>query len=233
MTEDLEAELARRRKALDALDDRLVELLAERAALVKDLWALKRRHQVERVDPAREAAVIARLTARATARGLDPRAVAEVLRAVVGKQLDPQEDAMVARLHLEGAVEAPQDLTLEALAALPQLEVGKVLAGKDGVGVRLRELLDRARPKPEARWATLASADGTFAIAVPLADVADNALVAFAPAAGPPLKGGPLRFYVIDAKACRSGQVDACANVKGLGRITLTAERAPDVGHSH
>lgn len=140
---------------------------------------------------------------------------------------------MTVRLRLDGAVDAPQDLTLEALAALPRVEVGALLAGKDGLGVRLRALLDRARPRPEARWVTLASADGTFAVAVPLADVADNALVAFAPAGAPPLKGGPLRFYVLDAKACRSGQVDACANVKGLGRITLTAERAPDVGHRH
>jgi len=88
VTKDLDAELARRRKDLDAIDDRLVDLLAERAAAVKGIWELKRRHRVEQLDPAREAAVLARLTERAKARGLDPAAVAEVLEAVVGKKLD-------------------------------------------------------------------------------------------------------------------------------------------------
>lgn len=83
-----DAELARRRSDLDAIDDRLVDLLAERAAAVRGLWAFKRRRGLQRHDPAREAAVLARLTERARSRGLDPAAVAEVLKAVVGRKLD-------------------------------------------------------------------------------------------------------------------------------------------------
>ena len=48
------------------------------------------------------------------------------------------------------------------------------------------------------------------------------------------LAAGPLRFYVVDAKACGADSgVDACANVKRLGRIRLTLSRASDVGHDH
>ena len=83
-----ESELERLRKHLDGLDDRLIDLLAERAAAVKAIWALKQQHQLGLVDPAREAAIFARLAERARARGLQPAAVAEVLRAVVGKKLD-------------------------------------------------------------------------------------------------------------------------------------------------
>lgn len=138
-------------------------------------------------------------------------------------------------LRIEGEVERPLTLAFEALEALPAVNVADVLPGKAGAGVRLAVLLERSGVRPGARWLTVQSGDGRFAVSVPLDDVRDNALVAFA-LDGRPLpeaKGGPLRFYVVDAGACRSGQVDACANVKGLGVLRLTAAREPDVGHAH
>jgi hypothetical protein len=44
--------------------------------------------------------------------------------------------------------------------------------------------------------------------------------------------GGPVRFFVVGAVACDTGEVDACANVKRLVEIRLTSTREPDT-HRH
>ncbi|MFN7146473.1 MAG: chorismate mutase [Myxococcota bacterium] len=75
------------RARIDAVDDALVGLLAERAALVAELWAAKAAAGVGVRDPAREADVYARLRARAEAAGLDADAVERVFRAIVGVDL--------------------------------------------------------------------------------------------------------------------------------------------------
>ncbi len=81
------AELAELRATVDALDVRLVELLAERGRAVRAVWAWKAAQGVERLDPARELAVRRRLLAHAQELGLDAAAVEDVLSAVVGKDL--------------------------------------------------------------------------------------------------------------------------------------------------
>jgi len=78
-------ELARLRAVIDDVDDRLVALLADRAAAVRELWAWKHRHGVDRRDPAREAALRARLLEKAESLGLDRAAVERVLASVVGQ----------------------------------------------------------------------------------------------------------------------------------------------------
>ncbi len=75
------------RARIDAIDDAIVALLAERAARVDALWRHKAATGVPVKDPAREAAVFARLRARAEAVGLDPQAVERVFRAIVGARL--------------------------------------------------------------------------------------------------------------------------------------------------
>ncbi|MFO0597441.1 MAG: chorismate mutase [Myxococcaceae bacterium] len=80
-------ELERLRTRLDALDDELIDVLARRAALVKDIWAWKQREHVAQIDPAREAALKARLLALAETRGLSREAVARVLEQIVGLPL--------------------------------------------------------------------------------------------------------------------------------------------------
>lgn len=80
-------ELQRLRGVIDELDERLLALLAERAAAVDELWAWKAQHGVPQEDPAREAALRERLARSAAARGLDPAAVARVLDTIVGQRL--------------------------------------------------------------------------------------------------------------------------------------------------
>lgn len=81
------------RARLDAVDDALLALLAERAALVGALWAHKDAAGHARLDPAREAEIVARLRVRAAALGLDPEAVESVLRTIVGVDLRAEPDA--------------------------------------------------------------------------------------------------------------------------------------------
>jgi len=139
-------------------------------------------------------------------------------------------------VRVEGEVESARSFGFPELAALSgQVEVGSLIPGKEGGGVRLSSLLAAVKPRADARYATLASEDGAFAVSVPLAAVAENALLAYREGDAPlsVKKGGPVRFYLIDVAGCGTGEVDACANVKRLGTIRLTREREPDVGHKH
>lgn len=86
MTDD-DLALERLRTRIDAVDDALIALLAERAALVGAAWEAKDRVGVPRRDLAREAVMTARLVARATAAGLDEGRVRAVLRTVLGVDL--------------------------------------------------------------------------------------------------------------------------------------------------
>lgn len=141
-------------------------------------------------------------------------------------------------LVVEGEVERTLSLDFAGLAALPRQvgELASVVPGKPGGAVWLEAVLAAAGAKPSAKFATLVADGGSFAVSVPLDAVRTNAVVAYrqGDAPLPERQGGPVRFYVVDAKACGDDSgVDACANVKRLGIIRLTAAREPDVGHEH
>lgn len=91
-TEDaaLSARIAALRAQVDEVDDALVELLAARATVVGALWNAKQEAGVDVKDPEREAAVFARLRAAAAASGLEPSAVYEVFRGIVGVPLSAE-----------------------------------------------------------------------------------------------------------------------------------------------
>ena len=140
-------------------------------------------------------------------------------------------------LTIEGEVASPRSFDVAALRALPgQIpDVAAVLPGREGSAVWLKALLTDAGLKPSARYATLASSDGKFAICVPLAALLDRALLLYRIGDGPlpDKKGGPVRVLLTGEVACEAPDLDACAMVKGLGRVRLTAEREADVGHKH
>ncbi len=70
--------LAPLRKQIDALDDQLVALLAQRFALVADVARLKAPAGIAPLTPNRFQAVLARVSARAEACGLDPLVVRRI-----------------------------------------------------------------------------------------------------------------------------------------------------------
>lgn len=75
------------RREIDLVDDQLVAVLADRAALVREVWALKRARGLPLRDPAREQAIVERALSRARARELHPEVLAAVLALLVGRDL--------------------------------------------------------------------------------------------------------------------------------------------------
>lgn len=73
------------RADIDRVDDAILDLLAERAALVADLWTQKEARGEPLHDPAREAALLQRLRDRAPALGLDADAVEATFRTLIGR----------------------------------------------------------------------------------------------------------------------------------------------------
>ncbi len=71
------------RAEIDATDAQLLELLAQRGRLVRAAWALKQAAGMERLDVAREAAVLLRLRERGAALGMDPADVERIWREIL------------------------------------------------------------------------------------------------------------------------------------------------------
>lgn len=115
----------------------------------------------------------------------------------------------------------------ESCAALPAAaqvaDVSALVPGKAGRAVRLSAVLAKAGARPDARFLHVASSDPAFAVSLPLAEVADRALVVFeldgAPL--PAAKGGPFRLLV-------PGHPDECVNVKQLARLELSDQPGRD-----
>jgi chorismate mutase len=76
-------ELTTIRDRLDAVDRRLVDLLADRARLIAEVIAVKRAHAMPVVDRPREERMLEKIGALGHAAGLDPRIARQVLRAVI------------------------------------------------------------------------------------------------------------------------------------------------------
>ncbi len=140
-----------------------------------------------------------------------------------------------ALLIVDGAVRHPTSYSFTQLRGLPAAErvedVGMLVAKRRGGAVRLSALLERAGVDASATHVTLHASRDDFAASVPLDQVRDSAMLVFELDGGPlPVaQGGPTRFLLQDAVACRTGELDTCANVKFVDRIELTAGRGRDM----
>lgn len=85
--------LAECREAIEALDRRIVGLLAERIAVGKRTAALKQAAGLPILDPAREAEVIRRAVATARAHDIATEPVREIFWHIVGMSRRAQETA--------------------------------------------------------------------------------------------------------------------------------------------
>lgn len=135
-------------------------------------------------------------------------------------------------VSVSGLVGRSLELSHADLAALPGqvADVSTLASGREGAAVRLTSVLEAASAQTGAEFLTL-EAEGGFAASIPLAAVADEALLLYA-LDGEPLpheKGGPVRFLIPNPAACGTAEVDTCANVKWLNSIHLDAERGRDV----
>ena len=137
----------------------------------------------------------------------------------------------MAALKITGEVGSPLTLQFREMAELSgQIDdIGALIPGRQGAGIPLQVLLVAAGPLATATHLTLESTDGGFSASAPLQDLAGG-IIAYRLGDDPlPEKlGGPFRFFVPEAVSCHTGAVDACANVKYLGAIRLTAGPGPD-----
>ena len=137
-------------------------------------------------------------------------------------------------LLVDGAVENRLELRYADLAALPASQqvpdVSRFHPKRQGDGVVLEAILERARPRAEANYLTLHADRDDFHVSVPLAAVRAEGIVVYH-RAGQPLEidqGGPVRFLIRDPAACHTDELDDCANVKFLNRIELSVRRGRD-----
>jgi chorismate mutase len=76
-------DLSELRQGIDAVDAKLVALLAERANLVQGVIHYKRANRMGVVDRAREERMLVRIGELATSHGLDARVAQQVLRTII------------------------------------------------------------------------------------------------------------------------------------------------------
>ncbi|MEO6807610.1 MAG: molybdopterin-dependent oxidoreductase [Isosphaeraceae bacterium] len=137
-------------------------------------------------------------------------------------------------LRIDGAVERPLNLTYDDLRTLPEsdhvLDVSRFHPDRKGDGVALEALLRLANPAPGANYLTLHAGRDDFHASIPLPPVRDQAVVVFRQGAQRlgVEHGGPIRLIIRDPLACRTGELDDCANVKYLDRIELTEGKGQD-----
>ena len=134
-------------------------------------------------------------------------------------------------IEIGGLVRRPAKYDYARLAALPGqvADVSKLAEGREGGAVPLASVIDQAELAEGAHFITL-FAEGDYSASIPLDAVHDHAILIYrlGDEALPRDKGGPVRFFIPDVAACQTDEVDACANVKYLQRIELSAERGQD-----
>lgn len=142
-----------------------------------------------------------------------------------------------ATIRIEGAVHQPKAFTRDELDTLPAdgrvSDVSTIAPNRQGEAVRLKCLLNESEPDDTATHVTLHSIDG-FSASIPLADIRESGLIIFQldGETVPDSAGGPFRFLIPNAAECRTAELDACANVKHLARIELTAGQGADTRYS-
>jgi DMSO/TMAO reductase YedYZ molybdopterin-dependent catalytic subunit len=140
----------------------------------------------------------------------------------------------VILLTIDGLVDRPLTLTFQDLDGMPEsarvADVSRFHPKRRGDGVTLDSLLEQARPRSEANYATLHADRDDFHVSVPLGAVRDQGIVVYRlgdERLGTE-DGGPIRFLIRDPSVCHTGELDECANVKYLSRIELTTRRGRD-----
>lgn len=139
-----------------------------------------------------------------------------------------------AVLRLGGEFERPVDLTFEDFKLFPPEDqvpdVGQLDTRRRGRGVRLEALLRHACIRPTARYLTVRATRDGFAASVPLDAIPKDAVIIYGDEDRPLTseQGGPFRLLIPDAAACRTREIDECANVKFVDHIEARAKPGPD-----
>ncbi len=117
-------------------------------------------------------------------------------------------------LTVDGAVERPLKLSCDDLDALPDVarvrDVSRFHPKRQGDGVELEAILDRAGVSSEANYLTLHADRDDFHVSIPLQPVREQGIVVYRLGEGllGLEHGGPVRFLVRDPAACNTGELD-------------------------
>jgi len=137
-------------------------------------------------------------------------------------------------LRITGDVAQPCELSFDDLQAIDPVhqiaDVSSLAGGRAGTAITLEGLLQLAQARPSARYLGLHSQADNFHASIPLSGVREKAFLIYQ-LNGEPLStkaGGPCRFFVPDHLACRSAEIDECANVKFVDTLELTVEKGND-----
>ncbi|MFO0901445.1 MAG: molybdopterin-dependent oxidoreductase [Pirellulales bacterium] len=137
-------------------------------------------------------------------------------------------------LRVDGAVDAPQQLSLAILAAVDVrhqvIDLSRIDPKRKGDAITLAGLLELVRVRPEAKYVGLHAAADDFHASIPLDAVRDRGLLVYRldGRSLPTKSGGPFRFFIPDHAACKTDEIDECANVKFVDHIEFTVERGVD-----
>ena len=133
-------------------------------------------------------------------------------------------------LIVDGLVHHAKTYTFEDLTGLelqiPDISI--VAPGREGAAVPLAALCAQAIPCPMARYITLEADD--FSVSVEWVTILDHALLVYRIGNSPlpSSQGGPIRFLIPNPAACGPADVDACANVKYVHRMTFSLDPGVD-----
>jgi DMSO/TMAO reductase YedYZ molybdopterin-dependent catalytic subunit len=133
-------------------------------------------------------------------------------------------------LRVAGLVDRPLELSFAELTSMPRTELTRDFQCVTGwrvpdvpwAGVRLRDVLDAAAPRPEARAVRFESFDGAYSESLTMRQARrDDVLVAYELEEEPLSSdhGGPARLYVAPMYGYKS--------LKWLSKIELTEEVVP------
>ena len=137
-------------------------------------------------------------------------------------------------LKVSGEVVNPRTFSVGDLAGLEEQyqirDVRKVESTRAGEAIWLEGILNAVGVNSSARFLGLHSSWDNFHASIPLEEVRGRGLVIYR-LNGLPLareKGGPVRFFIPGHASCNQAELDACANVKFVDHIELTAEKGVD-----
>ncbi len=97
-------ELNALRDQIDAVDKQMLELLAQRLALVEKVGEVKSQHGLPIYAPDREAAMLASRRAEAQAMGIPPQLIEDILRRVMRESYASEKDSGFKCLNPETAL---------------------------------------------------------------------------------------------------------------------------------
>lgn len=137
-------------------------------------------------------------------------------------------------LKVTGEVDQPREFTLDDLrqfAPSHQIpDASQVDPSRAGRAIWFASLLDAVKPRETVHYITLHASADDFHASLPLAEIRDRAFLIYELDGQPlPVKsGGPFRFAIQDSAACKSAEIDECANVKFVDWMEFSARPGQD-----